>query len=575
MNYNHLSIDELIIAIFTSSDANYYYDMATKNNAYSVTLRTIGKTNTSPTTNRIFNVLLTNNINIPKKYINQYINYCLNELSKSYNHAYGDICEIFYNLHLLHKKYQLSEENIDIIKNSNKIHPHYFGLILLSFPHYCKKMKTLLIKKSIYKPFIDKITQNQFDSIINNPYVRFTYQDFIEITKNKTIHMSHFKKYCEKDYSNPKYITNDDIEIIVHMVKIFGLNFDILKNVINFVGERLMHEYPDKKEIIYKNITKKDVFKAIKLENVLDDKNIILKYLGLNVHIYNYMLTYILQNYPQSEHAIKNYNFNIYKFLTSNNFVPNQKTLEIICKFSHDNYSLLLFDDLVEKYKFVPNYECLKNLIKYYVSNDEKYSECNNENIFNKIMKYKITIDNDIVMIAIKNKYPKINELINNCINIDKNIGIELIKNKIFIEDMERVGMKYDEELYYYCHIHNFFPDEFINKFTIEPNIIKMRHKYANDKLINIIKFIEKHNLYPDVYCVDNSVINKNRDVMTYLINNKFRFSIHCLNLFHKVLYVNNGKDMDKMIIVSDYIYKNKYFEELNYLQMSAQFSKR
>jgi hypothetical protein len=80
------------------------------------------------------------------------------------------------------------------------------------------------------------------------------------------------------------------------------------------------------------------------------------------------------------------------------------------------------------------------------------------------------------------------------------------------LEELERFDIAYDENLYYYCYIYEHYPEEYMNKFLIDSNIMKMRKLYEKKTKnpIDFIDFVKTHNLKIDKYTVSGLFANNN-----------------------------------------------------------------
>jgi hypothetical protein len=77
--------------------------------------------------------------------------------------------------------------------------------------------------------------------------------------------------------------------------------------------------------------------------------------------------------------------------------------------------------------------------------------------------------------------------------------------NNICIGELERFGIEYDENLYYLCHIHNFFPADYIKNFKIDKNVLALRLLCRTQVSISkIMSFTKKNNVKLDRYCMEH-----------------------------------------------------------------------
>ena len=207
-----------------------------------------------------------------------------------------------------------------------------------------------------------------------------------------------------------------------------------------------------------------------------------------------------------------------------NHFIVNSTPLLAIFGTTQVNREYM--DELIHKYKICPTKSCLDNAMT---------------NIFDiemikEILNHKIVPDLDTVKAFItginiykryfqqktnsrqENHYKVITELL---IHYGLIINIEIIRDLFQhcqIDNLERFGIPYDDKIYYLCHKYNTWPTEYIDKFTIDINIIKLREMFARrDNYEKIIQFMKKYNLKPDRYCIENSCVFSPKDALFFM----------------------------------------------------------
>lgn len=77
-----------------------------------------------------------------------------------------------------------------------------------------------------------------------------------------------------------------------------------------------------------------------------------------------------------------------------------------------------------------------------------------------------------------------------------------------YLKDLDRFNIKYDEKLYILCSNYYIYPDEYIQKSTIDKNVLAMRQFYYNNRNYNIYgdfsKIVKNNNLQVDQYTLAN-----------------------------------------------------------------------
>jgi hypothetical protein len=92
-----------------------------------------------------------------------------------------------------------------------------------------------------------------------------------------------------------------------------------------------------------------------------------------------------------------------------------------------------------------------------------------------------------------------------------KYVSLLLSAGEVLV-NLERFGIKYDEDLYFECYVNEFYPQEYMNKFTIDRNVLIMRkYMHCNVPMKKCIKFIKKYNLKLDGYTLEFAILNKNK----------------------------------------------------------------
>ncbi len=147
--------------------------------------------------------------------------------------------------------------------------------------------------------------------------------------------------------------------------------------------------------------------------------------------------------------------------------------------------------------------------------------------LISSVLKYKLTPDDDTFYNLGKKDYRNSNDKFEKIIELlimhglvigAKHINY-LISNNIYLAELGRFGVAYDEELYFMCYLNNYFPAEYLTKFTINPILIKMYDlcKSKNLKYDKLITFLKSNDIKLDRYALDyliNSNINVGVEIM-------------------------------------------------------------
>ena len=141
-----------------------------------------------------------------------------------------------------------------------------------------------------------------------------------------------------------------------------------------------------------------------------------------------------------------------------------------------------------------PMNKALRRRVRYRRSRKSKKSRTNK----NDVVPIKIPISNmmNIVNLLIKNGL-KINL---NCVSL-------LLSVHEHLDNLENYDIPYDENLYFECYINNYFPNSYMDKFTINKNILTARSysKQKNPTYKQFIEFIKNNDISLDYYMLEDS----------------------------------------------------------------------
>jgi hypothetical protein len=233
----------------------------------------------------------------------------------------------------------------------------------------------------------------------------------------------------------------------------------------------------------------------------------------------------------------KNY-LNIYTFLASLGIKPNDKTFEISCKMGYYD----IFKNCIDEFKFIPS----KSHLELAMNNRKEIK------IVNDILCYKIIPDNKEFEILTRSYYVWDEEIFNKLVRFGLKITIDdidrVLGSNIVIDDLERFGIEYDDQLYYICHKHCVFPDKYTKKFKIDKNVLKLRELCRTPRVSidTITDFMKNQNVKFDRYCMEHAA-RFNHDVLTYMLNDlKLEPTI---SLFYWLQYNANNYSFYKLFI--------------------------
>ena len=394
-----------------------------------------------------------------------------NDLAKLYANSIISIDDLTNILEIIFKiKYSLNEKNQKFIGqlisfNSKNYQNDFMNYLLkISSSNKCKK------KRELIKLFLKYLKPNQETNLI--------------IIENKILDYdilySIFNQGFEPTYELMEYFSkNEDTHEFIFYMKKCNLNFstNILNNMIN---ENLYFTISPKYEFLniinYETLNKKITTKEFLIN------------LGYSDFIVN---DCIIDN-----------SLNIFNFFTKFDIIPNELTLSICSVNNYDS----VFDDCTTKYKLIPNKNILDKVLSEYF---------NQTKIILKILCYKIIPDEDSFNILLKNSHCNIETyeiLIKFGLMLTFNNIIKLLKIGVSINNLERFNILYDNNLYFWCHIYDIFPEEYMNKFNINKKVLDLRKLCRNPKTKkeNLDLFLSNNNIKLDGYCLEMSAKSSN-----------------------------------------------------------------
>ncbi len=208
------------------------------------------------------------------------------------------------------------------------------------------------------------------------------------------------------------------------------------------------------------------------------------------------------------------YNYTITYIIKQNNIIPDINTLNECIK-SRD---IKLINNIL-CYKIEPTELTLENLVlsKRIVPTtnaNARIRRMRRVRYSGKCKKSKKMIDDsnnntniiNIVLLLIRNGL----KITLNCVSL-------LLSIRENLKNLENYEIEYDESLYFECYINNYFPDEYMEKFTIDKNIVYMRTNRKIQTYKQFSEFMKINNIELDYYMLEN--LYKQQGFQNQLLN--------------------------------------------------------
>ncbi len=485
-------LDELIELkyVFTEKQVNLFFELATYTPGYygGFICSTIGvnnKINEYMLTNYNINEIQLTNIMSMRQYNNE-LNYCYDILFKNkYDFTIGHFGKLR-NL----KYFPKLMVSYDTIHN-NMV---FSACLYLAYKSAIAPNKDIMqILQQNFNKCIDLLKQNKLGfniehlNIISAILQKQTGLDVLLDSLFLNCNDSIFKLIVDSDYSHSD-------EVLCKILDNFGYDN-------NFVKYLFENSIPYNPEILLKLVIKGYNVTLSDLNNLLISSNLI--YFRI-MHIDNYEKLSLNKQYANLDSTVQIPLIDIFEIFK---IEPDINTLNIACKRDNENEVKLLLD----KYKLIPDINTLNECITKL-----------NYNIIHTILSYKITPSNDILfkITSYQLKYSSKTHDIANIIELLIKFGLVvkidsieyLLSNKFHLENLERFDIKYDEYLYFLCYLGNYWPNEYMSKFTINKSVLELHNLCRNNRLgyDDLIVFMQKNNVLLDRFAIDN-LLNDNR----------------------------------------------------------------
>lgn len=196
------------------------------------------------------------------------------------------------------------------------------------------------------------------------------------------------------------------------------------------------------------------------------------------------------------------------------------------------------------------------------------------DELLNIFINHKLFIDKDCLK-AYTNKFTLINTLnetaqmnynnmILNLVGYGLIVDLEcidcMLKNKLFLSNLETYEIAYDDNLYNICNKNNFFPDEYMDRFavTIGKYRILLRDMFNTERLETLEKYMKKYNLEIDNICLYNALHHN----LSYIeIFNKYNY----LPQLKDIISIKNSTQREQVYKTYYEKYDKKIIEEVIY----------
>lgn len=140
----------------------------------------------------------------------------------------------------------------------------------------------------------------------------------------------------------------------------------------------------------------------------------------------------------------------------------------------------------------------------------------------------KSKVDHDIIIIA---KMLRDHGLVINlkCVSM-------LMSLRLCFDDLSIYGINYDEDLYFECFINDYFPNEYMDKFTIDKNLLIAR-RFDKHNIINVdklLKLITDNGIIMDNYILDSVMNSSNSKIINEMFT-KQKYVVPKISLYKSV----------------------------------------
>jgi hypothetical protein len=117
----------------------------------------------------------------------------------------------------------------------------------------------------------------------------------------------------------------------------------------------------------------------------------------------------------------------------------------------------------------------------------------------NKIIEKEIKKNNN-------NKIKIVELLIKYGFKIDLNCIGMLLSANLVLDDLEKFGIGYDENLYFQCYINEYYPKKYMDKFIMDKKVLEMRHHRYSNNINKNIQFLKENGVSMDMYGLEKAI---------------------------------------------------------------------
>jgi hypothetical protein len=306
----------------------------------------------------------------------------------------------------------------------------------------------------------------------------------------------------QERYNFIEFLLNSGTKVTQKVLQYYFNYVDNSMSMMSFPVLFLKYDYRPTKDDVLCAIDNRDFTAALyMLElSVSPDLDILNRYLQISYKLKINIFNDLNKKTGFSSGIIKNHietnNRSFFDYMITRGVKPTDTTMQIACAAGLQNTVIKLI-----KLGLAPDKSCLDAILQ----KKQKIED------IKLILDFKIIPDYTSLKSLCKQTQTlhNINDFIELLITYGLNIDLKclnlIISKNLHITNLERFNIAHDEELYYICHKNMHFPQEYIDKFTIDKNIITLRDlcKTAPD-VATIADFMEAHNLALDLYCLEN-----------------------------------------------------------------------
>lgn len=214
---------------------------------------------------------------------------------------------------------------------------------------------------------------------------------------------------------------------------------------------------------------------------------------------------------------------------------PDHTTLTKICY--HLNYKIMRV--LADHFGLIPTKVELDQAVKSPHGSNQQRTK-----MVEEILNYRIIPDQVTANLLDLPDIGLINLLIDHGMPIDYKLLGKLLSENYVLENIERVGLDYGEQLYHICHRAKFFPPQWIGRFKLDPRILEIR-KLCQSKIStkDLLERCQAMDVHLDRYCLENLCLNSQDTTLDLIDSYGCIPTIYCLEyVYSSPNYTKNRK---------------------------------